>query len=75
MVQPGFETAAAHIGFSRALEGSVTLTREQYEALHDGTELPSLTYTLKGEFAIARVGKEYGAAFQDLGVEYYDFVQ
>lgn len=74
-VSPGFEGAAARIGFSRALEGSVTLTREQYEALHDGTAVPSLTYTPKGEFAIARVGKQYGASFQDLGVEYYDFVQ
>ncbi|HYJ07728.1 MAG TPA: hypothetical protein VEX18_01930 [Polyangiaceae bacterium] len=74
-VAPGFETAAARIGFVRALQGSVTLSREQYEALHDGTEVPSLAYTLKGEFAIARVGKQYGPSFQDLGVEYYDFVQ
>lgn len=74
-VQPGFDTAASRIGFTRALEGAVTLSREQYEALHDGTDVPSLTYTPKGEFAIARVGKQYGASFQDLGVEYYDFVQ
>ena len=53
----------------------MTLTRPQYEALHDGTDVPSLAYTVKGEFAIARVGKQYGASFQDLGVEYYDFVQ
>jgi hydroxymethylglutaryl-CoA synthase len=74
-VVDGFEAAAARIGFAHSLEGSVTLTREQYEALHDGTEVPALTYTPKGEFAIARVGKEYGPSFQDLGVEYYDFVQ
>jgi len=74
-VERGYETAAARIGFSRALEGSVTLSRQQYEAMHDGTAVPSLTYTPKDEFAIARVGKQYGAAFQDLGVEYYDFVQ
>ncbi len=74
-VQPGFEAAAARIGFARSLEGGVTLSRAQYEALHDGTEVPSLTYTLRNEFAIARVGKQYGASFQDLGVEYYDFVQ
>lgn len=71
----GYEAAASRIGFSRSLEGAVTLTREQYEALHDGTELPALAYTPKDEFAIARVGKKYGASFQDLGVEYYDFVQ
>lgn len=73
--QAGFEAAAARIGFARALEGSVTLSREQYEALHDGTDVPSLTYTPKNEFAIARVGKTYETSFQDLGVEYYDFVQ
>lgn len=74
-VEPGYQAAAARIGFTRALEGSVTLTRPQYEAMHDGTEVPSLTYTPKDEFAIARVGKQYGPSFQDLGVEYYDFVQ
>jgi len=74
-VERGYETAATRIGFTRALEDGVTLTRQQYEALHDGTEVPSLTYTPKDEFAIARVGKQYGASFQDLGVEYYDFVQ
>ena len=74
-VRPGFESAASRIGFARSLEGAVSLTRAQYEALHDGTEIPSLTYTLQNEFAITRVGKQYGAAFQDLGVEYYDFVQ
>jgi hydroxymethylglutaryl-CoA synthase len=74
-VQPGFETAASRIGFDDALQGGVTLTRDQYEALHDGTALPSLPYTPKNEFAITRVGKQYGASFQDLGVEYYDFVQ
>ena len=74
-VEPGYEAAAARIGFTRALEGGVTLTRPQYEAMHDGTEVPSLTYTPKDEFAIARVGKQYGPSFQDLGVEYYDFVQ
>jgi hydroxymethylglutaryl-CoA synthase len=74
-VQPGFEAAAGRIGFARSLDGHVTLTRQQYEALHDGTDIPSLTYTPKNEFAIARVGKQYGASFQDLGVEYYDFVQ
>ncbi len=74
-VAEGFEGPAARIGFARALEGAVTLTRQQYEALHDGTEVPALAYTPRGEFAIARVGKEYGPSFQDLGVEYYDFVQ
>src|SRR5260221_8253648 len=61
-VERGFETAASRIGFARGLEGAVTLSRDQYEALHDGTSLPSLTYTPRDEFAIARVGKQYGAS-------------
>jgi hydroxymethylglutaryl-CoA synthase len=72
-VTPGFEAAAGRIGVARSLEGGITLTRGQYEALHDGTDIPSFSYTPKAEFAISRVGKQYGAAFQDLGVEYYDF--
>jgi hydroxymethylglutaryl-CoA synthase len=75
VVTPGFEAAAARIGVARSLEGAISLTREQYEALHDGTAIPSLSYVPKSEFAISRVGKEYGASFQDLAVEYYDFVQ
>ena len=74
-VQPGWELAASCIGFARSLEGGITLSREQYEALHDGTEIPSLPYKPKDEFAITRVGKAYGSSFQDLGVEYYEFVQ
>ncbi len=35
--EPGYEAAAARIGFTRALAGGVTLSRQQYEALHDGT--------------------------------------
>ncbi len=75
VVSAEFATAASRIGFARSLEGAVDLSREQYEALHDGTELPELGYAPKDEFTIARVGKTYESAFQDLGVEYYEFVQ
>ena len=73
-VAPGWREAAARIGFARALEGAIDLSREQYEALHDGAEVPGLAYTPKSEFRIARVGTSYDPGFQDLGVEYYEYV-
>lgn len=72
---PGWETAARNVGFARALAGAIDLTREQYEALHDGREVPELSYTPRDEFAILRVGETYEQSFQDLGVEYYGFVR
>jgi hydroxymethylglutaryl-CoA synthase len=73
-VAPGWAEAAARIRFTEALEGAIDLTREQYEALHDGGEVPNLAYVPKREFCIARVGKSYETSFQDLGVEYYEYV-
>ncbi len=72
---PGWEQAAERIGFESALRSAIDLTREQYEALHDGTEIRGLEYPLKDEFAITRVGERYELTFQDLGVEYYEYVR
>ncbi|HVR19396.1 MAG TPA: hypothetical protein VMS65_06865, partial [Polyangiaceae bacterium] len=73
-VRPGWRAAAGRIGFVAALENSVDVSREQYEALHDGGDVPGLAYTPKDEFRITRVGKSYDPSFQDLGVEYYEYV-
>ncbi len=73
-VRPSWKEAAARIGFRAALDGAVDLSREQYEALHDGGDVPGLAYTPQDEFRIARVGKSYDPTFQDLGVEYYEYV-
>jgi len=73
-VAPGWQDAAARLGIARALEGAIDLTREQYEALHDGEPVPDLRYTPRGEFRIARIGRSYERTFQDLGVEYYEYV-
>jgi hydroxymethylglutaryl-CoA synthase len=70
----GWEDAAKRIGVSRAIEDVIDLTREQYEALHDGHEVAGLDYVPQAEFAISHVGECYDAAFQDLGVEYYNYV-
>lgn len=70
----GWEQAARRIGFRRALEGAIDLGREQYEALHDGRDVAGLDYAPDHEFRIARVGDRYESGFQDLGVEYYEFL-
>jgi hydroxymethylglutaryl-CoA synthase len=73
-VRPDWRAAAGRIGFVAALENAVDVSREQYEALHDGGDVPGLAYTPKNEFRITRVGKSYDPSFQDLGVEYYEYV-
>jgi hydroxymethylglutaryl-CoA synthase len=71
---PGWERAARSIALKQALSSPIDLTREQYEALHDGREVPGLAYAPRSEFIITHVGNCYEAAFQDLGVEYYKYV-
>ena len=66
--------AARRIGAREALRGSINLTRDQYEALHDGHQVDGLAGPLPGTFAISRVGQTHEPAFQDLAVEYYEFV-
>jgi len=70
----GWEAAARRIGMAGALGNSVDLTQAQYEALHDGHEVPDFEYAPKQEFRIARVGTQYEVGFQDLGVEYYEYI-
>lgn len=71
----GWEEPASKIRFAEALHGAIDLEKEQYEALHDGTSKGAQTFTPSGEFAILRVGEIYEASFQDLGVEYYGYVE
>jgi hydroxymethylglutaryl-CoA synthase len=70
----GWQRAAARIGFAEALAGAIDLSQAQYEALHDRRDAADIDYRPRDEFAIHRVGKKYDRGFQDLGVEYYEFV-
>ncbi len=82
---PGWQKAARLIGFAEALTSATDLKREEYEALHDGLPLGTalesvssgLAQVLKpsGQFAIHRVGDTYDENFQDLAVEYYEYVK
>ena len=66
--------AAARIGFGRALRGAVDLSRDQYEALHDGLSGPCPEIAPSGEFVVDRVGDGEGNGYQDQGIEYYRYV-
>lgn len=71
---PGWREAAARIGLPDALAGAIDLSREQYESIHDGRDPDYPSYAPRNEFTISRVGQRYDPSFQDLGVEYYEFV-
>jgi hydroxymethylglutaryl-CoA synthase len=73
-VVPGWRDAASKIGFRKALEASTDLSQQQYEALHDGKHV-DLNCPPRDQFVIARTGSTYENAFQDLGVDYYDFAR
>tara|TARA_R110002096_G_scaffold154_22_gene913 strand:- start:1548 stop:3032 length:1485 start_codon:yes stop_codon:yes gene_type:complete len=66
--------AAAKIRFSAAMEMTIDLNREQYEALHDGRRVPNLDYLPNNEFVIERVGHSVDRHFSDLGIEYYRYI-
>jgi hydroxymethylglutaryl-CoA synthase len=70
----GWQTAAAKIGVARALQDAVDLTREQYEALHDGRPVQLASHASPGTFVVEKVGERNDAAFQDIGIEYYAYV-
>jgi hydroxymethylglutaryl-CoA synthase len=70
-VVPHWREAAAKLGFAESLADAFDLTREQYEALHDGEAAEGLPKDTG--FVVSRVGETYDERFQDLGIDYYDF--
>ncbi|HHH26837.1 MAG TPA: hydroxymethylglutaryl-CoA synthase [Polyangiaceae bacterium] len=71
----GWREAARKIGVADALDGSRAIDREQYEALHDHGTAAGLGEPPRDRFVITHVGERYDDAFQDLGVEYYDYAE
>jgi len=68
-----WEAAAARIGFSAALQPQQTLTREQYENLHDNGQANGLIAPDTG-FVIESVGSSAQPGINDEGIEYYRFL-
>ena len=73
-VVEGWREAAAKIDFAGALDGAYDLSREQYEALHDGRPVEVMGEAKPGTFVVERVGRRNDADFADIGVEYYAYV-
>ena len=70
----GWQEAAAKIQFADAMELTLDLNRQQYEALHDGRRVDGLDYVARNEFIIDRVGESDDRHFADLGIEYYRYI-
>jgi len=70
---PSWRDAAARIGLRAALSSPIDLSQRHYEALHDGDD-SGFDCPAHEQFVISRTGQTYAPAFQDLGIEYYDFV-
>lgn len=70
---PGWQDAAARIGFRKALVDYQDLTRDQYENLHDTGNASGLNGPSEG-FVIDAVGTSSTAGFSDEGIEYYRVV-
>jgi hydroxymethylglutaryl-CoA synthase len=73
-VAPGWQTAAAKIGFQAALDPYQDLTQTQYENLHDTGDARGLEDPEDG-FVIQSIGSSANPKFSDEGVEYYRFVR
>ena len=72
-VAPGWREATRKMRFTEALEQPIDITRDQYEALHDGRRALGLPASNGGEFFIADVGRKTDHKFQDIGIEYYKY--
>jgi hydroxymethylglutaryl-CoA synthase len=66
--------AATRIGFAKAMESAVNLTRAEYEALHSGMG-GARRVTARDEFVIDHVGRSTAPEYADEGVEYYRYVR
>jgi hydroxymethylglutaryl-CoA synthase len=70
----GWREATQKIRFADAMEFTIDLDRQQYEALHDGRRAKNLDYIAKNEFVIDRVGDNDSRYFSDRGIEYYRYI-
>ena len=70
----GWREAAAKIGFSRVMEHAVDINATQYADLHAGRRASGLDFLPREEFVIEKVGASDERQFQDLGIEYYQYV-
>lgn len=71
----GWEKAASKINVAAALKNAMEIDRATYESLHSGASKEDVAAShRKMEFVIDRVGSRHELAFQDVGIEYYRFI-
>ena len=73
-IVPGWETAARKIDIRGAMEEAIDLSHQQYLTLRNGGSTPPPDYEPRAEFIVERVGSLNEQEFQDIGIEYYRFV-
>lgn len=74
-IRDSWREGASRIGFARALDNAVDVSREQYEQLHDSGEADGLRNPPKDEFRVVRIGDRAEDAFTDTGIEYYRYFE
>ena len=74
-VAENWREATSKIGFAKAMEFSIDLDEAQYAALHDGRRVSNLDYIPNHEFVIDKIGRSDERQFQDIGIEYYRYIQ
>ncbi len=70
----GWQEAAAKIGFARALENAIDLTKEQYEKRHDGFERRESPMRPAASSWWSASGARTTGDVLDIGIEYYRYV-
>eukprot|EP01059_Diplonema_ambulator_P030928 TRINITY_DN5501_c0_g1_i1.p1 TRINITY_DN5501_c0_g1~~TRINITY_DN5501_c0_g1_i1.p1 ORF type:complete len:503 (+),score=125.09 TRINITY_DN5501_c0_g1_i1:61-1569(+) len=72
-VQPTYREYSILANTPGLLSHAVTLTKSQYEGIHDTRSMASYPFHTPKGFFIESVGSRVEPAFQDLGVEYYSY--
>ncbi len=73
-IPEGFEKQASRIGLDDAMDGALDLARSQYESLHDNQLIGGLGPLPGDRFRLSHVGQREEGAFQDVGIEYYEYM-
>ncbi len=73
-VSPEWREAARRIHFDEALASARDLDQGEYEGLHDGRPSEAIAAEPSRGFRVTKIGDTATPTFQDLGIEYYDYV-
>lgn len=72
---PEWREAAGKIQAEKAMRSPIDLTREQYESLHQTGNVEGVIAPAEGEFVVTHTGTNTSGPLQDLGIDYYNYIQ